>query len=108
MKTASIFYLASLIAAILGLAVHLLAREQNIKSSKLRGQSWGFEAGQGEQMRSRAAQYKAKGHELALVGWGSASFSLAALVVARCRRERGWYLLPIFLLICGVVVQMLL
>src|SRR5690242_6183424 len=95
----STFLIISILLAMAALGLHLESRDQSIQGSKLRANGWTSSEPQKQYMQSEAARCREIGRVLAFIGLGFMSASLGFMVAARLRRERGFYSVPVFLLL---------
>jgi len=96
MKT-RLFFILCLICIFIGLALHASAREKGIESSKIRMRSFGLSGEKKQEMVAEAELSKSKAQRQRAVGLVFSGASFICFVVARRRREPGWYTVPVLL-----------
>src|ERR1022692_1679978 len=92
------FFLCAVVLAIIALALHATSRELEVKSTSIRAQIWNRSDVEKQQMKSQADGYRVRASVIFYTGLGFTFSSIVCLVVARFRKERGWFSIPILLL----------
>lgn len=103
------FFLISILAAIVALSSHIIAREKSIESTAIRAHSWNHSDAEKQQMKSEADRCATTASVWFYTGTVFALCGLACLLLARWRNEQpGWYWIPIIMLVIDFLVQRLL
>ncbi len=107
MKTRVCFWMAILLAVVT-LTLHAVARDHRVAGSRLRAQSWTRAPAEQRRMLVEADVRMGFAKAYGYTGLAFMIASLGFVVSALLRHERGWYSIPIMLLLADVVLQMLL
>lgn len=103
-----LFFRLAIFAASLALILHIVARDQSIKSTTIRAQSWNHSEGEKQVMKADADHYAWTADVIFYIGLVFTFSSLICLLAARYRNEPGWFVIPILLLLFDLMVQRLL
>jgi hypothetical protein len=104
--TKHIFYIASIICALIAIGVHLQARDEFLKGQHIKANALEHQTQTvADPIEQRLSD---SGRILSKIGVAFTISGLTCLVVAWLRHESGWYLIPIVLLLFGLMAQMLL
>ena len=104
------FYAAAIVFAILALIFNVMGRDQFVQASHHKAQR--IAAAQEQHIKyvrdSESVQMVRTGQVLTTVGVTLTFFGLGSMIVARIRREGGWYLILGGLLVSDILAVMLL
>jgi VIT1/CCC1 family predicted Fe2+/Mn2+ transporter len=103
-----IFFLSAIVAAIIALGLHAVSREFSVKSTSIHAQMWNRNAVEKQEMKIQADHCASLATVLFYTGLVFTFSSIFCLVVARFRKESGWYLIVILLLFFDFIMQRLL
>src|SRR5690349_15062022 len=103
-----IYFLSAVLLATLTLLLHATSRRFDVKSTSIRAQMWNRSDVEKQQAKTQADQYRARASAIFYTGLGFTFCSIGCLAVARFRKERGRYSIPILLLFFDLIMQRLL
>jgi hypothetical protein len=105
-----IIFLASVVLAFVALVIHSVARDKLDAGSKLKAKQLEVAVKQHTHYTPdpEASRLFSTGRTLNHVGMVFTISAAICVFVAMARREPGWYSIPLMLLLCDLVVQMLL
>lgn len=103
-----IYFLCAVVLAALALVLHATSREFDVRSTSIRAQMWNRSDVEKQQAKTQADYYRVRASAIFYTGLGFTFSSIVCLVVARFRKERGWFSIPILLLFFDFIMQRLL
>jgi hypothetical protein len=101
------FFLVSLLLVILAIFAHFIALYQYSQSAQLYARMATVAEAQRPSMKVEADRLFNRGAILGFLDMGLAVSSIVFLIIAFCRREPAWFLLPLGLLMLYVLIQFL-